>query len=71
MMSLQFGRELSSVLTEVIPILKGELQVINTDPHNNKKRKALFMSLLHKRDNVGSPWHYLKPTMDNYYTKKI
>ena len=45
MMPLQFGKELPSVPAGVTLIPKGELRVINIDPHN-KKRKSLFMSLL-------------------------
>jgi len=47
MMSLQFSKELLSVPAGVVPILKGELRVINTDPHT-KRRKALSLSLLLK-----------------------
>jgi len=45
MTSLQLGKELLSVPSGVVPIPKGELRVINTDPHN-KKEKALSLSLL-------------------------
>jgi len=38
MTSLQFGKELPSVPTRVIPIQKGELRVINIDPHNKKEK---------------------------------
>jgi len=39
--SLQFGKELLSVPAGVVPVSKGELRVINTDPHN-KMGKGLF-----------------------------
>jgi len=42
---LQFGKEFLSVLADVVPISKGKLKVINTDPHN-KKEKALSLFLL-------------------------
>jgi len=45
MTSLQFGKEFLSALAKVVPILKGKLRVINTDPHN-KKEKALSLFLL-------------------------
>jgi len=35
---LQFGRDLSPAPTRVVPIPKGELRVINTDPHNMKEK---------------------------------
>ena len=38
MTSLQFGKELPSVLAGVIPIPKVGLRVINTDPHNKKEK---------------------------------
>jgi len=37
-MSLQFGKELSSIPVRVVPIPKGELRVINIDPHNKKEK---------------------------------
>ena len=33
---IQFGRDLLPVPTRVVPISKGELRAINTDPHNQK-----------------------------------
>ena len=35
---IQFGRNLSLAPTGVVPIPKGELRVINTDPHNQKEK---------------------------------
>jgi len=35
---IQFGRDLPSVPTGVVPIPKGELRVFNTDPHNQKEK---------------------------------
>jgi len=40
--SLQFGKELPSVPAGLFPIPKGELRVINIDPHN-KKEKGLVL----------------------------
>ena len=37
MTSLQFDKELPSVLAGVVPILKEKLRAINTDPHNKKE----------------------------------
>jgi len=34
---IQFGRDLQPAPTGVVSILKGELRVINTDPHNQKE----------------------------------
>ena len=45
MTSLQFGKEFPSVSAGVVPIPKGELRVISTNPHN-KKEKSLSLSLL-------------------------
>jgi len=45
MTSLQFGKELLSILAGVVTIPKKELRVINTNPHN-KKEKALSLFLL-------------------------
>ena len=36
--SIQFGWDLPPALTRVVPILKGKLRVINTDPHNQKEK---------------------------------
>ena len=41
MTSLQCGKEILSVPVGVVPIPKGELRVINTDPHN-KMGKGLI-----------------------------
>ena len=38
MTSLQFGKELPSVPAGVIPIPKGGLKLVNTDPHNKKEK---------------------------------
>ena len=37
-MPLQFGRDLPLAPTGLVPIPKGELRVINSDPHNKKKK---------------------------------
>ena len=49
---LQFGWNLLPAPTEVVPILRGELRVINTDSHNQKE-KGLVPILTPRRDNVG------------------
>ena len=38
MTPLQFGWNLPSAPTRVVPIQKGELRVINADPHNKKEK---------------------------------
>jgi len=35
---IQFGQNLPLAPTGAVPILKGELRVINTDPHNLKEK---------------------------------
>jgi len=35
---IQSGRDLPPALTRVVPIPKGELRVVNTDPHNQKDK---------------------------------
>ena len=35
---IQFGRDLPLAPTGVVHILKGELRVINTDPHNQREK---------------------------------
>jgi len=35
---IQFGRNLPLAPTGVVPISKGELKVIDTDPHNQKEK---------------------------------
>jgi len=35
---LQFSRDLPLAPIEVVPIRKGKLRVINTDPYNQKKK---------------------------------
>ena len=41
MISIQFGRDLPSVPARVIPIPKGELKVINTDPHHKEEKGSV------------------------------
>ena len=38
MTPLQFSKELPSVPAEVVPLSRGELRVINIDPHNKKEK---------------------------------
>ena len=38
---IQFGWDLPPAPSEVVPILKGELRVINTDPHNQKEKRLV------------------------------
>ena len=40
---LQFGKEFPSVPAGVVSILKGELRVINTDPHNEKEKGLILV----------------------------
>ena len=68
MTSFQFEKELPSVPAGVVTIPKKELRVINTDPHK-KRERPYFCPYFLRRDNVGSPQHYRKLTMDNCYTK--
>jgi len=49
MMSVKFGKKLLSVPARVVPIPKGELKVINTDPHNKKRENLVPILLLEER----------------------
>jgi len=40
---IQFGRDLPLAPTGVVPILKGELRVINIDPHNQKEKDLIYV----------------------------
>jgi len=40
---IQFDRNLLLAPTEVVPILKGELRMINTDPHNQKEKGLIHV----------------------------
>jgi len=50
--AIQVRRNLLLALTEVVPIPKGELRVINTNPHN-QRGKGLIPVLTPQGDNVG------------------
>ena len=38
---IQFGRDLPPTPTRVVPIPKGEIRVINIDPHNQKEKSLI------------------------------
>jgi len=40
---IQFGWNLLLAPTGVVPILKGELTMINTDPHNQKEKGLILV----------------------------
>ena len=40
---IQFGQDLPLVPTGVVLIPKGELRVINTDPHNQKEKGLILV----------------------------
>jgi len=46
---IQFGRDLPPALTRVVLIPKGELRVINTDPHTRRRKVLSLFLLLEKR----------------------
>ena len=48
---IQFGWNLLLAPTGVVPILKGELTMINTDPHNQKEKGLIPMPA--RGENVG------------------
>ena len=52
MTSIQFGKKLMPVPAGVVPIPKGELRVINIDPHHQGER-VLSLSLLPKERSCG------------------
>ena len=60
---LQFGRDLPSMPAGAVPISKGELKVVNADPHH-KEKKGLVSIPTPRRNNVGSSRYYPNPTVD-------